>query len=190
MSDQKTNTTVRLVVSALMIAIGTILSLFDFRGFWVNGGGVTFCSMLPLVIVSYRYGNRWGVFTALVYSLLQMVLGIKNVMYAPNWYTAVAVILLDYVLAFTVIGMAGMFKGRIKRQDLCLIAGIVVTFFLRFVCHFLSGWLIWDALWPNEMGMASAVYSLVYNGSYMLPEILITVVVAWVLSRFIDFDKV
>lgn len=178
-----------MVTSALMIAVGTILSLFEFRGFWVYGGGVTFCSMLPLVIISYRYGNRWGVFTALVYSLLQMVLGLKNVMYAPNCYTAIAVILLDYVLAFSCIGMAGTFRRKVHRQDVSLLLGILVTFSFRFVCHFISGWLIWDALWPNEMGMASALYSFVYNGSYMVPEILITVVVTWILSHLIRFDS-
>ena len=61
--------TFRLVFSALMVAIGTVLSLFSFSGFWVYGGSVTFCSMLPLVIVSYRYGWKWGVFTSLVYGL-------------------------------------------------------------------------------------------------------------------------
>ena len=181
--------TKRMVTSALMIAVGTILSLFEFRGFWVYGGGVTFCSMLPLVIISYRYGNRWGVFTALVYSLLQMVLGLKNVMYAPNAVTAGAVILLDYVLAFTCIGFAGAFRGVVRGQAKSLLIGILVTFSARFICHFLSGWLIWDALWPNEMGMASAVYSLVYNASYMIPEILITAVVTWILSHIIRFDR-
>ncbi len=185
----RVNRTKRMVTSALMIAVGTILSLFEFRGFWVYGGGVTFCSMLPLVIISYRYGNRQGIFTALVYSWLQMVLGLKNVMYAPNGLTAVAVIVLDYVLAFSCIGMAGMFRGKIRRQDWSMLLGIIITFSFRFVCHFISGWLIWDALWPNEMGMASAVYSLVYNSSYMIPEILITCIVTWILSHLIRFDR-
>lgn len=73
--NAKQSKTFQLVFSALMIAIGTVLSLFEFQGFWVYGGGVTFCSMLPLVIVSYRYGWKWGVFTSFVYGLVQMVLG-------------------------------------------------------------------------------------------------------------------
>ena len=54
-----------------------------------------------------------------------------------------------------------------------------LSFTLRFLCHFLSGWLIWEALWPNELGYAAPMWSLLYNGSYMLPETLITAVVAF-----------
>lgn len=187
---QTRNKTFKLVFSALMIAIGTVLSLFTFQGFWVYGGGVTFCSMLPLVIVSYCYGCRWGVFTSLVYGLLQMVLGMQNVMYGPNWYTMLAIALLDYLVAFGVIGFAAVFRNRIKNDDLALVLGVVLAMLLRFICHFISGWAIWDAMWPNEMGMTSAVYSLVYNGSYMLPEMLITAAAAVVLNRFMKLKTI
>ena len=69
----------RLVESAMMLAIATVLSMFPFQGPWALGGGITVCSMLPLVVLSWRYGCKWGVFAAFVYSLLQMVLGIQNV---------------------------------------------------------------------------------------------------------------
>ena len=64
--------------------------------------------------------------------------------------------------------------------------GVGVTLGSRFLCHFLSGWMIWDALFPNELGMTSAVYSLWYNGSYMLPEILITAVLACILVPWVQ----
>ena len=101
----------RLVESAMMLAIATVLSMFPFQGPWALGGGITVCSMLPLVVLSWRYGCKWGVFAAFVYSLLQMVLGIQNVQYADSVPTAILIILFDYVLAFSVIGLAGMFKG-------------------------------------------------------------------------------
>ena len=99
--------------------------------------------------------------------------------YGCDALTAIGIILLDYVLAFTVIGFAGCFNKTVKDRRLSIVLGIVVTFFGRFVCHYLSGVLIWEAMWPNELGWASSVWSIAYNGSYMLPEIIITAVVAW-----------
>ena len=181
--------TFRLVFSALMVAIGTVLSLFSFSGFWVYGGSVTFCSMLPLVIVSYRYGWKWGVFTSLVYGLVQMVLGMQNVMYGPNWYTVLAIALLDYIVAFGVIGFSSVFDGHVKNESLGLVLGVALAMLLRLLCHFISGWVIWDAMWPNEMGLASPVYSILYNGSFMLPGAIITAVVAVILNKAISFKR-
>ena len=181
--------TFRLVFSALMVAIGTVLSLFSFSGFWVYGGSVTFCSMLPLVIVSYRYGWKWGVFTSLVYGLVQMVLGMQNVMYGPNWYTVLAIALLDYIVAFGVIGFSSVFDGHVKNESMGLVLGVALAMLLRLLCHFISGWVIWDAMWPNEMGLASPVYSILYNGSFMLPEAIITAVVAVILNKAISFKR-
>lgn len=168
----------RLVESAVMIAIGTVLSMFPFSAPWAFGGGVTICSMLPLVIIAHRYGTKWGLFTAFVYSVLQLILGVSNVQYATSFIMAVGIVLLDYTIAFTVIGLSACFNGVIKNRLVSIVVGIVFTFALRFVCHFISGWIIWDALWPNEMGLASPMYSLVYNGGYMLPETIITALVA------------
>ena len=168
----------RLVESAVMIAIGTVLSMFPFSAPWAFGGGVTICSMLPLVIIAHRYGTKWGLFTAFVYSVLQLILGVSNVQYATNFIMAVGIVLLDYTIAFTVIGLSACFNGVIKNRLVSIVVGIVFTFALRFGCHFISGWIIWDALWPNEMGLASPMYSLVYNGGYMLPETIITALVA------------
>ena len=168
----------RLVESAVMIAIGTVLSMFPFSAPWAFGGGVTICSMLPLVIIAHRYGTKWGLFTAFVYSVLQLILGVSNVQYATSFIMAVGIVLLDYTIAFTVIGLSACFNGVIKNRLVSIVVGIVFTFALRFGCHFISGWIIWEALWPNDVGLASPMYSLVYNGGYMLPETIITALVA------------
>lgn len=173
----------KLVLSAVMIAVGTVLSLFKFDGLWLFGGGVTFCAMLPLVLVSYMYGCKWGLMTAFVFSVLQALLGIDNVQYASSALMAVGIVLLDYIVAYTVIGAAGIFVGKIKNDAVAVVSGIWLTFFARFACHFVTGWMIWEALWPNELGMISPVYSLYYNGSYMLPEAIITSVVAVILIK-------
>ena len=170
----------RLVESAVMIAIGTVLSMFPFSAPWASGGGVTICSMLPLVIIAHRYGTKWGLFTAFVYSVLQLILGVSNVQFAAGYgfVLAVGVLLLDYILAFTVIGLSACFNGVIKNHLVSIVVGIVFTFALRFVCHFLSGWIIWGVITPNEMGLVAPLYSLIYNGGYMLPETIITALVA------------
>ena len=177
----KSRLTVRwLVESAIMIAIGTILSEFPKIDFPL-GGGLTICSMLPLVLISWRYGVGRGLIAAVAYSLLQLLLGMNNVQYAASALMAAGIILLDYVVPYTLIGLAGMFKGRMKDPRLGLVLGIAVTFTLRFLCHFVTGWWIWDALWPNEFGWASPFYALAYNGSYMGAELVLTSVVAWIL---------
>lgn len=163
-----------LTESAVMIALGTVLSMLKFEGIWAFGGGVTVCSMLPMVLISYRWGVKWGLMAATVYALLQMLLGIDNVQYATSVWMAAGIILLDYLVAYGVLGLSGLFRGKIKNPRAALVAGIGLAFFLRFLCHFATGWAIWDALWPNELGMLPALYSFYYNGSYMLPEFLIT----------------
>lgn len=171
----------RIAESSMLLAIGTVLSLpfFTFKGPWALGGGITVCSMLPLVMLAWRYGTKWGVFSALVYSLLQLVLGLNNLQYMPNAASIAAVILLDYIAAFGVIGFSAVFAHRCKNARTALILGIIVTFLGRFACHFISGLVIWEALWPNELGWAPAIWSLAYNSSYMLPELLITSIVAY-----------
>ena len=172
--ENRNERTSRLVFSAVMIAVGTVLSLLKID--FVMGGGLTICAMLPLVMVSFRYGTKWGVFTAFVFSVLQCLLGLDNVQYATSAGMAAAIILLDYIVAYTVIGFSGIFRNKAKTFKSALILGISVTFFARFLCHFATGWMIWDALWPNEFGMAAPVYSLCYNGSYMLAEAVISII--------------
>ena len=133
-----------LVECALMIALGTVLAnikIFEMP----NGGSITLLSMLPFILVSYRHGTKWGLFTGFVNSLLQMLLGF----YAPpapglNRLVGVAV-------------------------------GTAAVCGIRFLCSFLSGVLIWGNL---SDGLPAWTYSLTYNGSYMLPETILTTVAA------------
>jgi len=177
----KTITTRKLVESAMLIAVATVLSLIKID--MPMGGGMTVCSMLPLVVVSHRYGWKWGAVTAFVYSVLQLMLGMDNVRYASSFVMALGIIFLDYILAYTVIGLSGLGDKVCKNPRTALAVGIAGTFVLRFVCHFITGVWIWDALWPNEFGMASMVYSLVYNGWYMAGELALTLLVAMLIYK-------
>ena len=170
--ENRNKKTSMLVFSAVMIAVGTVLSMLKID--FVMGGGITICAMLPLVMISFKFGTKWGVFTAFVFSVLQCLLGLDNVQYSTSVGMAIAIVLLDYIVAYTVIGFSGIFKNKAKDIKNAIVFGIAVTFFARFICHFITGWMIWDALWPNEFGMAAPLYSLCYNGSYMLAEAIIS----------------
>ncbi len=177
----KTITTRKLVESAMLIAVATVLSLVKID--MPMGGGMTICSMLPLIVVSHRYGWKWGAVTAFVYSVLQLMLGMDNVRYASGFMMALGIIFLDYIVAYTVIGLSGLGDKLFRNPRAALAVGIAVTFFLRFVCHFVTGVWIWDALWPNGLGMASVVYSLVYNGWYMAGELVLTELAAMLVYK-------
>ena len=181
----------RLTDTAILIALGTVLSLFKID--LPFGGGVTICSMLPLVIISFRYGWKWGGLAGFVYSVIQLMLGLDNVQYASSAVMAAGIVLLDYILPYTVIGFASLFGGKPTNTRKALVLGIVVSFVLRLVCHIVTGAWIWGEWMPEEfmnMAMTSPwIYSILYNGWYMLAEIVLTVIVAMAiynpLKRFI-----
>ncbi|MBQ5985639.1 MAG: energy-coupled thiamine transporter ThiT [Clostridia bacterium] len=177
----KNHTVRRLVESALMIAVATVLSLIKID--LPFGGGVTIVSMLPLILISHRYGWKWGLATAFVYSVAQLVLGLDNVAYAENFLMGAGIVLLDYVIAYTVIGLSGIFG----KSRAAVAIGIAVTFTLRFLCHLVTGAWIWGVWMPEQfMGMPMTnpwIYSFLYNGWYMLFELVITEIVAMLLYK-------
>ena len=157
-----------------MIAVANVLSFVKID--MPMGGGLTICSMVPIVLVSFIYGPSWGLSTAFVYSVFQLIFGLDNVAYATNLELALLIIFFDYIVAYSVIGLAGFFRDE-KHSSKNVVLASVTVLLLRFVCHFITGTFVWDALWPNEFGLSSTVYSLAYNGIYMLPEIVITTAV-------------
>ena len=170
-----------LVECAVMLALSVALS---FLKIWQMpyGGAVTLLSMLPLCIISIRHGTLWGLGTAFCYSWFQILQG-GVFAWGLTPGILIACLLLDYILAFTVLGLAGVFRKLGKGGA---IAGVATVCVLRFGFHFLSGYYLWanfDAFkafgetFVNRPGL----YSLVYNGSYMLPELVFTTVAAAIL---------
>ena len=178
-------TTRKLVESALLIAVATVLSLIKID--LPFGGGVTIVSMLPLIVVSHRYGWKWGVVTAFVYSVLQLILGLDNVGYATSFIMAAGIVLLDYIIAYTVIGLSSSFEGSLGKTRKAVFVGILFTFCLRFICHLLTGVWIWGEWMPEEfMGLPMTspwLYSFLYNGWYMLAELVLTELVAMLIYK-------
>lgn len=201
-----------LTESALLIAMAIVLELVAkmFIPEMPFGGQVTLVSMLPIVLISYRHGVKWGLLSGVVYAALEMVIGAKTVAAAfqPDYFgtgvliaNALLMCLLDYVLAFTVLGIGGCFRNKIQNPGLSLCLGSIVALGCRYLCHILSGYILfgsyaewfftqegfpaWGAnlvasLNPQLLALA---YSVVYNGMYMIPEIILTAVAALLLSK-------
>lgn len=162
----------KLTLSAIFIALATALSFIKVYQLPL-GGSVTLLSMLPIVMLPVMLGFKWGLGSAFVYSVIQLMFGIMLdgvLAWGLTPLSLVGTIFLDYIFAFTALGLSGVFA---KKGKLGIIVGIVFVMLLRFVCHFVSGviifdiWCEWDSVW---------LYSLVYNGSFMLPELVFTTV--------------
>ena len=166
-----------------MIAIGTVLSLIKLIDM-PYGGSVTIACMLPVVIIAYRYGVSWGLFTGFVFGLLQQLLGLDNLSYVTTWQSIVAVILIDYIIAYMAVGSAGAYRNM-SSQPVALVLGSVFACFLRYICHVIAGATVWAGLpIPTK---AALVYSISYNATYMLPEMLVTAIVAYYIGSILDF---
>lgn len=176
--------TKKLTTCAMMIALSTVLMLVSkvIPSPWLQGGSITLASMVPIIALSNIYGYKWGQTSVFAYSLIQMMFGFS----APptqNFISFFLVVMLDYIIAFSVLGLSGIIFNLLGKKRIAIpISGAVVTF-LRYVCHILSGVLIWGVYAPE--GQPVWLYSLVYNGGYMLPEIIITTIVLSLLSKFI-----
>ena len=204
--------TKRLTESAMLLSLALVLEVVSklFIPSMPFGGQVTLVSMLPVVLISYRYGVRWGLVSGLCLGFIEMALGGGTVAAAfqPGYFgegtmvgRALLMLLLDYVLAFTLLGLGGCVRDLIHRPGLALMVGSVVALTARYLAHLLSGYILfagwaewfftqegfpaWGAalverLSPEALGF---VYSLVYNGMYMVPEIILTAMVALLIAR-------
>lgn len=221
MNTIKTQNTKRLVTSAMLVAIATVLSLIKLFEL-PFGGTVTVGSMMPVVIVAYLYGTRWGLFTALIYGVLQLVCGVGTVsaFFLPGdsqmaVTSAIIICLLDYIIAYGVLGFAGAFRGRLGRPVTELVLGSILACLARSLVHIVSGaiffgawaeWFFADATGlaqiPGLGGFCSWVmdtfsgaslslfYSVIYNMAYMLPETIITVIAASAVYKIIEKSKI
>ena len=174
MSAKNTNSHLRvrmLCEGAMMVALAQVLSYIKLMEL-PNGGSLT-PPMFPIILFAVRWGLTPGLMAGFTFGLLQLIF---DGAYAWGWQS----MLLDYLVAFMVLGTAEFFARPFKNRMVGVAVGTAIAGFLRFMCSFLSGVLVWGNL--NE-GLSAWTYSLVYNASYMLPETLITVVGAVLLIK-------
>ena len=179
MNTNKTNSRMRvraLCEGAVMVAIAQILGYLKLFGNMVNGGSITLAAF-PIALYALRWGLGKGLLASFSFGILQMIF---DGAYAWGWQS----MLLDYIVAYTPLGLAGLFKGKAWG----MFPGVVIGNTLRFVVHFISGVTIYRIYEPTEVlhfGVFSdaTVYSLVYNAAYMVPTMLLTLAVAAALYK-------
>ena len=179
MAEKKKNSGVVILAEcSIMLALSIVLSFVAILKMPM-GGEVTLLSMLPVMLIGVKYGPKTGLTIAFLYSLFQLAQGFfsGNVfVYIETAVGIVVCVILDYIVPFTVLGLAGIFKKHGRTGVVC---GIALMIVLRFVCHYITGVYIWGQ-WAEE-GMSKYLYSLLYNGQYMLPECVMTTVGAAIL---------
>ncbi|WP_138206813.1 energy-coupled thiamine transporter ThiT [Haloimpatiens lingqiaonensis] len=157
MNKAKLTTKIMLHVS-MAVAIATVLKMFRIMKMPM-GGSVTLGSMIPIIFIAYIYGTKVGCLAGVIFGVIDLILG-------PYVVHPVQLIL-DYVLAFGVLGFAGYFKENI-------FVGGLVAIGLRFICHVLSGVVFFASA---AEGQNVWVYSILYNGTYLLPEAIIAMII-------------
>ena len=156
-----------IALSHLKLPIGV-----SFGGF----GGSIDLVMLPLILFAVRYGAAWGVLAGLAFGTLKYFFAEG---FAISWVS----MLLDYSVAYACVGFAGLLRGRYRAMPLAALLGCLA----RFAVHFISGVTVYAQYMPEEfMGSvmtSPAVYSLLYNGTYMLPNTVLAVVLCGMLVK-------
>ena len=204
--------TKRLTESAMLLAVAIVLELVSKMVIpeMPFGGQITLVSMLPVVLISYRHGVKWGLVSGLTYALLEMALGAKTVAAAfqPGYFgddvmllNAFIMCALDYLVACTVLGLGGIFRHRIEKPGTALMAGAAVALSARYLAHIASGYILfsgWAEWFFTQEGFPAwgatlvailssdalgLMYSVVYNGIYMIPEIILTMLASVLLAR-------
>ena len=170
-----------LVECALMVALAVVLDLIPMPK-WPNGGSLSIAAV-PIIYISYRRGLGWGLASGLVYSVIKLITD----WYAPPAGTLLATglcVLLDYLLAFTAFGLADLFAKNRANKLVGYGVGAAAVNLIRFLCSFLSGWILWGSYAPE--GQPAWLYSLVYNAGYMLPNAVLCAVIIVLLCALVD----
>ncbi len=210
--------TQKLMICAMMIAISTVLAFLSDLVPFLHlpfGGSFTLASMLPIIIAAYLFGTGWGLGCAFTYSVLQLLISFRTVSalflpesddYMGSATAALLICFIDYILAYTLLGFGGVFR-KCLRPTAALVLGCVFAVLLRYAAHVLSGYIFYGewAEWFFSQedfysfgktvldrfdGKALAlIYSAVYNGLYMIPELIITAIAAIPVSKLSILKK-
>lgn len=193
-----------LIECGLMVALAFALNMIPLYQM-PFGGKVTLFSMAPIMVIALRYGTKWGIGCGFAFSCIKLLLGLADVAYMPTPISRIMCALLDYTFAFSAIGLTGIFrnirfvKDEAKNKLISTFSGVTLAMVMRFLCHLVSGALLWYELtkgWyaddpshiVNKYGMW--MYSFAYNGTYMLPELLLTLIaVPTMLAILKQLDK-
>ncbi|WP_088103227.1 energy-coupled thiamine transporter ThiT [Halalkalibacter urbisdiaboli] len=165
---------ITMIEVAVMAGLALVLSYVEFGALWAMGGSISLV-MVPIFVIAFRRGWKVGLVTGLLVGLLKLITG--------GYVVHPVQLILDYPLPYMLLGFAGLFasaKGLAPKIG-SLITGLLVATVLRFFSHYASG-VIWFGEYAPD-GMNPKVYSVFYNLSYLIPEMLITLGVLILLAR-------
>lgn len=195
--------TKKLVTTSMLLSLAVILSFVKISEF-PFGGSITLASMMPIILISCLYDVKWGIGAAVVYGMIQILTGMSTVsaFFLPGESrmaipAAVGVCFFDYVAAYGVLGFGGIFKHKFKSAVAEVVLGTVTALILKYVMHVISGTIFFSAWaeWFFDSGLSqiavfkpfcefvadnvngrllAVLYSVIYNGAYMIPETVIT----------------
>jgi len=168
----KKQNTWMLVEGSMMIGLAIVLGEFVKIFSMPMGGSVTAGSMVPIFLFAYRWGGKQGIIAGAVYGILDLIIG--------GLYSIHPVSLIfDYPVAFACLGLAGFFK----KTPAGILGGVFTGIFGRFICHTFSGVVAYASYAPE--GQSPLVYSILYNGTFLLPEFVITIILTTLLLKFV-----
>ncbi|MDR1392242.1 MAG: energy-coupled thiamine transporter ThiT [Clostridiales bacterium] len=153
---------------SMAVALSFVLTFVSF--FHMPHGGSITLAMVPIIQISFKRGCKSGIFTGAIVAILKILSGTK--IYHP------LSIILDYILAYGSIGIAGLFQ---KLNSLKMFFGVLLSFFLRFIFHVISGATLFKNYIPINKN--PWIYSCILNTSYLFPELIITLIVVFALNK-------
>ncbi|PKR78437.1 energy-coupled thiamine transporter ThiT [Halalkalibacillus sediminis] len=168
--------TLMLVEIAIFASLAFLLDTIPGLQFklWAQGGSISL-AMIPVLIVAIRWGVKAGLVSGLILGTLDLIFG----GYVVHWFQA----FLDYFAAFAILGLAGIFHKQLwsainsdhfKRATTLMVGGVFIAILGRFIAHYIAGLIFWGHLAPE--GQPVWLYSLIYNGSYLLPGFILSAV--------------
>ncbi|KAB7706143.1 energy-coupled thiamine transporter ThiT [Bacillus aerolatus] len=166
------NKLVTMIEIAVMAGLSLILSYVEFGALWAFGGSISLV-MVPIFIMAFRRGWQAGFVTGLLAGLISLMTG--------GYVVHPVQLVLDYPLAYAVLGLGALAVFHKQITTARIFVGLLLGTSLRLLCHFLSG-VIWFGSYAPP-GTPVALYSFLYNLSYLLPEMLITMAVLVFLKK-------
>ncbi len=168
----KKQNTWMLVEGSMMIGLAIVLSEYVKILKMPMGGSVTLGGMVPIFLFAYRWGGKQGIFAGIVFSILDFIIGGVYSLHPVS-------IIFDYPVAYGILGIAGFFK----KTPVGLVTGVFAGILGRFISHTFSGVVVYASFAPE--GQSPLLYSILYNGTYLLPEFFITVVLTVLILKYI-----
>ncbi|WP_434813804.1 energy-coupled thiamine transporter ThiT [Bacillus halotolerans] len=168
---------VRLIEIAIMTAAAVILDIVSGMFLRMPQGGSVSIMMIPIFLISFRWGVKAGLTTGLLTGLVQIAIGNLFLQHPVQ-------LLLDYIAAFAAVGISGFFASAVRKSALSrakgklivsIICAVFIGSFLRYAAHVISGAVFFGSFAPK--GTPVWIYSLTYNATYMIPSFIICAIV-------------